>query len=296
MDSLISRLQTNARPALRLKQLAWDPLAQSFWSSRFGENVSTVAWTTFLEALGTVVALTPEDRATMRKILDHNSAGYVTIHTYTQFLHGHGPLGQCVKKLNAYTTQPWFHWYLDHDESTILMKHSPARTFVVRFSKSNPGSFALTIKLENGLSEKWLVESNEGKLRASFAQNDLPSFDTITDFVQHYKQQGFVKTPLVQPWTSAAWFLGLADGPETIRVLEGQPIGTYLLRLSSNGDYLVCAYVLPQGIVQEKVLWPAPTRFVVENWEGTREFRCESVTDFIKARPHILITPFAGAE
>eukprot|EP01122_Echinamoeba_exundans_P007600 TRINITY_DN236_c0_g1_i4.p1 TRINITY_DN236_c0_g1~~TRINITY_DN236_c0_g1_i4.p1 ORF type:complete len:1103 (-),score=195.73 TRINITY_DN236_c0_g1_i4:4688-7939(-) len=303
IDTLLTRIKTAVNPSRRLDELSWDPSAKSFWVNNFGPQSASVEWNQFINAYAIAVQggdnsapVSQSDRDTLKKILDHNNAGYVTIHTFTQFLHGHGPLARSLSKVKSYTTQPWFHWYLDHDESTILMKHNPARTFVVRFSKSNPGFFALTIKLENGTTEKWLVESRHGKVRAAFAQPDLPSFDTIDDFVQYYKSKGFVRTPLTQPWTSAPWFLGLTDGAETIRLLQGHPVGTYLVRLSGNGDYLVCAYVLSEGIVQEKVLWPEPNRFIVENWEGSKEYKCADVAEFVKMRPDRLLVPFAGAQ
>jgi hypothetical protein len=298
IDSLLTRIKTAVNPSRRLDELSWDPTARSFWVNNFGSQSASVEWTVFIDAYAVAVGggspVPQADRDTLKKILDHNNAGYVTIHTFTQFLHGHGPLPVSLSKVKSYTTQPWFHWYLDHDESTILMKHNPARTFVVRFSKSNPGFFALTIKLENGTTEKWLVESRHGKVRAAFAQPDLPSFETIDDFVQYYKSKGFVRTPLAQSWTSAPWFLGLIDGAETLRLLQGLPVGTYLIRLSGNGDYLVCAYVLSEGIVQEKVLWPEPTKFIVENWEGSKEYKCADVAEFVKLRPERLLFPFTG--
>ncbi len=89
-----------------------------------------------------------------------------------------------------------------------------------------------------------------------------------------------------------SWFRGLIDGSEVVALLEGRPPGTFLFRLSSNGNYFVCAYMLREGIVQEKVDW-APGRFTVENWEGVKPFICNTLPEFISLRSDRLRFPYA---
>jgi hypothetical protein len=84
----------------------------------------------------------------------------------------------------------------------------------------------------------------------------------------------------------------MIDGSEVVTLLEGRPPGTFLFRLSPNGHYFVCAYMLREGIVQEKVDW-APGRFTVENWEGVKPFICNTLPEFISLRSDRLRFPYS---
>jgi hypothetical protein len=76
---------------------------------------------------------------------------------------------------------------------------------MVRFSKSNPGFFAVTVKIERGTPEKWLIQSHQGKLKANFAGSQIPVHDTLNEFVQYYMSKHYLKVAFDASWTSAPY-------------------------------------------------------------------------------------------
>ncbi len=53
----------------------------------------------------------------------------------------------------------WFHGYLSHRESELLLMLEPVGTFLLRFSKTKPGTFALTFKLQSSEIRHILVDT-----------------------------------------------------------------------------------------------------------------------------------------
>lgn len=43
----------------------------------------------------------------------------------------------------------WFFGFISHVETEYLLESQPPGTFLIRFSKSNPGSFALGFRMNN---------------------------------------------------------------------------------------------------------------------------------------------------
>jgi len=166
---------------------------------------------------------------------------------------------------------------------------------MVRFSDKHPGSLAISLKSESGGYNEWSLKSSRGAymtnwkckynadtgvvlgtLWADLQSMHTPVFNDLFSLVQYYMQQGYLRFPFVAPWTSASyvssfeklynrlsdlsqsWFRGLIDGQEAVNLLQGCPIGTFLIRLSANGNYFVCVVVVEEGILQEKVLWLNP--------------------------------------
>jgi hypothetical protein len=78
------------------------------------------------------------------KSTDYSDTGFVTIHKFADFLNGFGPLKSSpIEQLVNVLSSPWFHGFLSSNEAEkLLEKHLPG-TFLIRFSKSKAGSFAL---------------------------------------------------------------------------------------------------------------------------------------------------------
>lgn len=97
---------------------------------------------------------------TLRYILDNSNTGYISASKFNEFLKGFGPFQRCMHNLNLVIQEPWFHGFLTSNETHRFLETEPDSTFLVRFSSSNPGSFALTFK-NNGIVTSTLIKTTE---------------------------------------------------------------------------------------------------------------------------------------
>jgi hypothetical protein len=80
-------------------------------------------------------------------VVDYLNSGFVTVYKFAEFLKGFGPLKQSILRVKDILSQPWFHGFLTNDEADRLLEPCEVGTFLVRFSKSTPGSFAINLKV-----------------------------------------------------------------------------------------------------------------------------------------------------
>jgi hypothetical protein len=78
--------------------------------------------------------------------IDNADTGFVTVYKWAEFLKGFGPLSQSLEKVRSVMIQEWFHGFLTNAEAQKLLEPCEHGTFLVRFSKSDPGSFAINYK------------------------------------------------------------------------------------------------------------------------------------------------------
>jgi len=246
----------------------------------------------FVKAMEASLTVTSTDKQHLKKMLDHNNVDYVTIHIFASFLEGNGPFKNCIDKMNTYCTQPWFHWYLPHDECEYLLSTEASGTFIVRFSKSNPGHFALSVQTPLSC-ERWLVVSWQGTVKACFDDPSTPILNNIAEFVNYYSTvKKLLKNPFIETWTTKSWFRGYLDSSEAVSLLANQPIGTFLVRLSFNGPYLVIASLQEGGAVVQEKVYREKSRFILENQEGQKTFYASNLEEFLQQRKGFYLQPF----
>eukprot|EP00028_Trichosphaerium_sp_Am-I-7-wt_P001849 CAMPEP_0168531202 /NCGR_PEP_ID=MMETSP0405-20121227/15255_1 /TAXON_ID=498012 /ORGANISM="Trichosphaerium sp, Strain Am-I-7 wt" /LENGTH=507 /DNA_ID=CAMNT_0008555855 /DNA_START=48 /DNA_END=1568 /DNA_ORIENTATION=+ len=252
----------------------WDQDAIDFWNNSFG-NVPVIRFKDFIPAFKATMAkinvtVTQRDVKNLRRILDHNRARYVSVYMFSSFLDGNGPFNRCIEKMNTYCTQPWFHWYLSHDECTFLLTHSPPGTFIARFSRSNAGHFAFALKRQQGSVNKFLMRSEMGKLSVHLQPNE-PNFDTLPEFIK--KNKDILSTPYTESWPTQSWFRGFLTEEETLILLTGAKPLTFLARIGNRGHYFVMVHVDQEGeIIRARVVPRANGGFSVQTATGKREF------------------------
>jgi hypothetical protein len=76
-------------------------------------------------------------------ILDYGRTGFVHIQKFAQFLSGFGPIKVCLGNLIKMLQQPWFHAFVTPTEANRLLESEPPGTFMVRFSSTTAGNFAI---------------------------------------------------------------------------------------------------------------------------------------------------------
>jgi hypothetical protein len=75
--------------------------------------------------------------------LDNSNTGFCSLFKFGDFMTGFGPLNQCVDKMQAVLNADWFHGFLSSIEAEKLLEGQSPGTFLIRFSKSKAGSFAI---------------------------------------------------------------------------------------------------------------------------------------------------------
>jgi len=145
-----------------------------------------------------------------------------------------------MENVRTILSERWFYGFLTSKESELLLKaaREPVGTFLVRFSKSKPGSFALAYVEKNSVNHI-LIES---KMPLGFQISEKKQtgqsriFPRLQDIIEHYN---FV---LLRPFEStlpqSTWFHGDLSSEEAVELLsENMQEGTFLIRFSSKGCF-----------------------------------------------------------
>jgi hypothetical protein len=148
------------------------------WEKLFGLENNLIEWHKFVKGMAEFLKQkwTLQEEMILRRVLDDRCLGSVTPYKFSQFLRGFGPLKDCVANAKRVRlrlasrpfypsprqvvcivscfvqllSEPWFHGFLSRREVGALLSGAKVGTFLVRFSKSQPGSFALCFVSQNG--------------------------------------------------------------------------------------------------------------------------------------------------
>ena len=90
--------------------------------------------------------------------VDNAGTGYVSKFKFGEFLKGFGPLDQVNQNVQNILSARWFHGFLSSEEAERLIYLQPKGTYLVRFSQSSPGSFAIAYVDDDGSCVHALVK------------------------------------------------------------------------------------------------------------------------------------------
>jgi len=219
-----------------------DPAGKEWWRQAFG-NVVMVEWDRFIALFAARFPgkVSVVEIKQLQGILDHSNTGHMSQYKFSEYLKGFGPFEQCVDTTKKLLSEKWFHGFLSSRESELLLRESrqPDGSFLVRFSKSKPGSFALAF-VQTGGVKHILVESAmpEGlKISEQISSGSTRVFKNIDEILNHYK---FVlKFPYVDTVSQKPWFHGDLSAEEANELLSDSAVGTFLVRFSSRGCFAV---------------------------------------------------------
>ena len=158
IKTITERTSSMSLPAR--ESMITDPAGREFWTSNWG-NALHVPLNSFLSSLRSLFpTITLQQERQVQQILDFSNTESVSQYKFAEFLKGFGPFQSCVTNVSKILSETWFHGFLSGRESELLMKNQcePDGTFLVRFSKSKPGSFALAF-LKDGVVNHILIES-----------------------------------------------------------------------------------------------------------------------------------------
>lgn len=92
----------------------------------------------------------------------------------------------------------WFHGFLSSKEAELLLEDQPVGTYLIRFSRSSGGSFALAFVQEPRKILHILIQSAQPEgFRIEEEEDAQPKvFHSLKEIVQHYSMH------LITPFTS----------------------------------------------------------------------------------------------
>jgi len=127
--------------------------------------------------------------------------------------------------------------FLTRNETEVMLKGELAGTFLIRISGTQPGSFCLSFNSQNQddiVPVHILITccGEEGYMVVEQDSQTTRKFETLLELIDHYSL--FLNYPLINPIPFEPWFVGDCSGSEAQEALNGQPIGTFLVRFSST--------------------------------------------------------------
>lgn len=138
----------------------------------------------------------------------------------------------------------WFHGFLSSEESAKFLELQPSGSFLLRFSKSKPGSFALAyVDKDKNIGHSLIQYTPAGfSIHENSQQQDRNRvFDKLDRLVEHYSF--ILKVPLDTTLSRQGWFHGDLDKDEAFDILRQKPDGSFLIRFSSKRGYLTISFV-----------------------------------------------------
>jgi len=133
--------------------------------------------------------------------------------------------------------------------------------FLIRFSRSKPGSFALAFKASTGVNHI-LIHSDKPKGFRIFEQdsNTTRDFPSLSAIIESYNY--LLTIPFNSSLPKERWFQGDLSGDEAVEMLTDQEIGTFMVRFSSLGD-LAASFVDQDKTVKHCLLTRANKQYQV---------------------------------
>ncbi|PRP80490.1 hypothetical protein PROFUN_11712 [Planoprotostelium fungivorum] len=213
-----------------------------FWNREFGEN-PMVKWDLFLERFNQVLpqALQTNEERVIRHILDNSESGFVSARQFEYFMKGFGPIEQCYDNLRTVMGKQWFQGFLSSREAHLLLFCEDPGTFLVRFSNSRPGSFAIAFRTASTVHHI-LVHSIQPMGCTVYEEigGIQRMFKNVNEIVEYYKS--YLKKAYSSGLAKERWFQGDLTSREAEELLQNSEIGSFLVRFSKTGD-LAASYV-----------------------------------------------------
>jgi len=180
----------------------------------------------------------------LKLLLDSSNVQYVSMHKFSEFLKSFGPImskeSNCIKNMKMILREKWFYSFLSKAESEHMLDDTQTGTFLVRFSKSKMGSFAIAFKSKNRIIHIMVTAVKPLGFKVLDNQTKKEKiFPSIQQLLSEYSYA--LKTPLDTELPYKIWFQGDLNSMESSELLQGMEPGTFLMRLSSSqsGSFVV---------------------------------------------------------
>eukprot|EP01114_Cavostelium_apophysatum_P012809 TRINITY_DN2959_c1_g1_i1.p1 TRINITY_DN2959_c1_g1~~TRINITY_DN2959_c1_g1_i1.p1 ORF type:complete len:643 (+),score=138.10 TRINITY_DN2959_c1_g1_i1:122-2050(+) len=281
------------------------------WNHLFGEESFAVAWDDFVRAIREEgVAFNQTEEQLLRSILDTSNTGCVTRNKLCEFLKSFGPLSDCVKNVAKITSCAWFHGYMTAEESHHYLEPENVGTFLVRFSNSKPGAFALDYvhvkEIYEAQSQPLYGPMQSQAAAASLTTTDHLNYGTFNGRTQQKvilsvliesvgigfklrenardrvfksihevlnQYQHVLTKPFTASLANEPWFHGTMNSEEAEELLAGQPPGSFLVRFSSKPGCFAASFVDTTGKICKSLITRANGGYMFDHSPEGKTFR-----------------------
>lgn len=188
----------NAFDDIEVDCIIGDEMARKFWKKQLRGN-DAVEWPQFqVEFYNFFGKKTPSGResANLTKsfhdtVVDADEV--VTIESFGKFSHWFGPLDSInvLDTVHQFHSEPWFHGHLSSVQSEELLIEKARGTFLLRFSATNIGGFAISVLNEDQVVKHYKVFHPMGE-GFTIGTEQFPS---LKDLVEHKKDLLFLRFP-----------------------------------------------------------------------------------------------------
>jgi len=187
-----------------------DPEGREFWIKSFGESTVMVPWNVFLSTLEAHLA-TPlkEEEEFIKMLLDFTRNDHVSAYEFSVFLKWFGPLKGSFQRMLESLQGGLLCGFVPAVEANLLLEGKRDGTFLIRCSKTQPGSFAVTF-VDSMQKVKHCLLYNVHPYGLSL-KNPPTVYASLKEFADSHTNK--LKHPLGNRWTLKKKLPGFAyDG------------------------------------------------------------------------------------
>jgi len=166
----------------------------------FGTKASE-SWSKFSHSLSQCLKANPEQMKKIEYLFSEN--GVVKKKTWEDFLSWFSPLsavgayspsdpnsgGFTMQHILDVCTPVWFHGFLGSAEAQDVLKGKPKGTFLLRFSTSNPGFYALSVAYSGNVGH-WRISCAKDVGKNPVYKIDGREYPSLQDIVHTHRDKG----------------------------------------------------------------------------------------------------------
>jgi hypothetical protein len=208
-----------------------DPEGSEMWRKGCGLRNALVEFDEFLAAFEAHTGRRYGNPDALRRILDPGRTNFVSQFKFSEFLKGFGPLSRVEDNVTRLLSQPWFHGFISARESELLLADAAQGVFLLRFSKSTTGSFALAFKSSSSVNHIMIQSALPEGFKIREGKATFKMFESLEAIIKNY--DFVLKQPFQSHLTAQTWFQGDLTAAETEDLLQDTGVGTFLIRFSS---------------------------------------------------------------
>jgi len=182
----------------RKTELFDDPEARNFWNSTFGEKMMMVPLGTFMHALESKLEeqFEDDDKEILKEFIDFTQDNFVTPFEFNVFLRWFGPMTGCIRRLIKPLKEGLLSGLTPAIEADQLLRGKSPGTYLIRFSKTQVGSYAVTFTDSKGGVRHVLLFSVQPA--GVTLRNPPEVYSSLTNFARTHINK--LKAPVGNEW------------------------------------------------------------------------------------------------
>jgi len=179
-----------------------DPEGKDMWLKSFGETLM-VPWNVFISTFEAYLGIPlKDDLDVLKQYLDFTKIDHVTAYEFGVFMKWFGPLKGCISRLTDPAYGGYLGGFIPAVEANLLLENKKDGTYLVRCSKTQPGSFAVTFVDSSHRVKHCLLHSS---LPSGLTLKNPPTvFASLKEFAESHTNK--LKIPLGNSFTKGKGF------------------------------------------------------------------------------------------